>query len=549
MEVISMEELAQAVVDHPEAASPEATDSSNRGKGQQAKPARRGKKSPNACLNTIADAQQDLFKSLWKSSLLSGVLGVHGWYRIEPVIIASLITEGPLLLIGTHGTAKTYFFERLAKVLGLECRFYNASLLNYDDLVGVPVPTEDNRELMYIPTPSSIWQAQAVFFDEINRTRPELQNKIFPIVHERRVQGIELPLLRYRWAAMNPVTIDDGTVSESGYFGAMPLDHALADRFHFIVRVPDWSDMNDDIRRVLIQGGAEAEPTMPAEVLRRVLDRGRELYAKNHGVNANISEYLMNVISSFSVPDEKNQTPFKVSIRRILILKNNIRALMAALQAMAEEANLEVSSDLLGVTGLMALENSLPQLACGLDLDFAKLQVIHMHSWKETMEKHVMPIYNLRRISDPLERAKAALVLAQTEKHEEIDAALLYFLRKTPKGELPVATLALYMACRKRLSLSPRVLDAMGQILEFLFKPMVRFNDQSFKCAFRNASMYAHYEDTHSLFIIIHTILKKHNINDSNATNMAMNYRKYACEFNGVFMDTMPNNIQQKEIS
>ena len=123
---------------------------------------------------------------------------------MESVVLAALASEDPLLLIGRHGSAKSFLLERLAKALKLDYRFYNASLINYDDLVGIPVPTEDQRSLRYISTKTSIWDAEVVFIDEINRTRPELQNKLFPIIHERRVQGIALERLRYRWAAMNP---------------------------------------------------------------------------------------------------------------------------------------------------------------------------------------------------------------------------------------------------------------------------------------------------------------------------------------------------------
>jgi hypothetical protein len=43
-----------------------------------------------------------------------------------------------------------------------------------------------------------------VFLDEISRCRPATQTKLFSVVHEKRVQGMALPKLRYRWAAMNP---------------------------------------------------------------------------------------------------------------------------------------------------------------------------------------------------------------------------------------------------------------------------------------------------------------------------------------------------------
>ena len=175
---------------------------------------------------------------------LSQPLGLEGWNNLDPIILAALAAEEPLLLIGRHGTAKSFLLERLAGALELEFRFYNASLINYDDLVGFPVPEDDNSRLKFIGTPSSIWDAEVVFLDEINRTKPELQNKLFPIIHERRVQGIPLEKLKYRWAAMNPPPgPEEDEENPDAYLGAEPLDPALADRFSFLVPVPAWSDL------------------------------------------------------------------------------------------------------------------------------------------------------------------------------------------------------------------------------------------------------------------------------------------------------------------
>ena len=161
------------------------------------------------------------------SSLLTKPLGLLGWDKLEPVLLAALATEEPLLLIGRHGSAKSFLLERLAQALQLNFRFYNASLVNYDDLVGIPVPDAAQTALRYITTPTAIWDAEVVFIDELNRTRPDLQNKLFSIIHERRVQGVALEKLRYRWAAMNPPPGDDQEIDEI-YLGAEPLDPALA---------------------------------------------------------------------------------------------------------------------------------------------------------------------------------------------------------------------------------------------------------------------------------------------------------------------------------
>jgi len=175
-------------------------------------------------------------------------LGIVGMESVEPVILAALIQQDPMLLIGPHGTGKSYLLNRLAASLRLQHRHYNASLLNFDDLVGYPLPSGSGG-LDYIQTPASIWGAQSVFIDEISRCRPEVQNKLFSIIHERCVQGLPLRDLVYRWSAMNPPASDDG---DSSYAGSEPLDRALADRFAFVLDIPDWQRLGQEAQERLI---------------------------------------------------------------------------------------------------------------------------------------------------------------------------------------------------------------------------------------------------------------------------------------------------------
>ncbi len=161
-------------------------------------------------------------------------LGVYGYQAIEPIVLAALVSEDPLLLIGKAGTGKTYLLNSLSEALGLAHRHYNASLINFDDLVGFPYPNDDGEEIRYLETPATVWQAESVLIDEISRCKPEHQNRLFSLVHERRIQGLAMPALRYRWAAMNPCHLD----AQGGgdfYEGSQALDQALADRFAFII--------------------------------------------------------------------------------------------------------------------------------------------------------------------------------------------------------------------------------------------------------------------------------------------------------------------------
>ena len=91
------------------------------------------------------------------TGLLQG-LGLIGLSSIEAPVLAALATEEPLLLIGPHGTAKSLMLTRIATALGLTFRHYNASLLNFDDLVGFPLPGKDGQ-LEYMTTPAAVWGA------------------------------------------------------------------------------------------------------------------------------------------------------------------------------------------------------------------------------------------------------------------------------------------------------------------------------------------------------------------------------------------------------
>ena len=197
------------------------------------------------------------------------LLGIVGMEEIEPVVLAALTQRDPLLLIGPHGVGKSYLLNRLAAALGLQHRHYNASLLNFDDLVGYPLPNARGG-LDYIQTPASIWGAQSVFLDEISRCRPDIQNKLFSIIHDRRVQGLPLDALVYRWSAMNPPPTGD---AEPLYAGCEPLDTALADGFPFILELPGWRRLRPEVQERLILT-ADAEPD-PAAAGRPDRDRPR----------------------------------------------------------------------------------------------------------------------------------------------------------------------------------------------------------------------------------------------------------------------------------
>ncbi len=298
----------------------------------------------------------------WKPSRYLSALGVHGFGQSEALILASLITEDPLLLIGRSGTGKTFLLNSLSEALGLEHRHYNASLLSFDDLVGFPFPDQDKGSVSFLETPATVWGAQSVLIDEISRCKPEHQNRLFSLVHERRLQGIRLTRLRYRWAAMNPCSADqDGADS---YIGSEPLDPALADRFGLIVHALDWPDLSEDERTAIANPAGEGALANDGGRLVERLCAWRALF--NEQVNncpKFIIDYVTAVIGNLAIAN------IRISPRRARLMS---RSLLAA-EIATGERSFSLYRDV--------LEASLPQQAQPEPPPQSAIHAAHQAAW------------------------------------------------------------------------------------------------------------------------------------------------------------------------
>ncbi len=66
-------------------------------------------------------------------------LGIYGWKtQDENLLLASLLTGDPLLLIGNHGCAKTHVANKVAQALGRRFLVYDASKAMFDDVDRCP---------------------------------------------------------------------------------------------------------------------------------------------------------------------------------------------------------------------------------------------------------------------------------------------------------------------------------------------------------------------------------------------------------------------------
>ena len=324
-------------------------------------------------------------------------LNLFGLDHLDPVILAALADCQPLLLIGAHGTAKSELLNRVAVALDLEHRHYNASLISFDDLLGYPVPNKARTGLDYLRTPADLWDAESVFLDEISRCRPEHQNKLFSIIHERRIQGLPLEKLRYRWSAMNPPLslYGDDLESEGGYQGSLPLDIALADRFPYVVLVPEFSEINARARRQIISGGG-IQPGGDCG-LPKLIQKAR---IEGKALSGAEVDWATKYVDALVMP--LRDAGIGISGRRAVHLARSVISLYAACRVLGRQEDLVDAA-------FLTLKWGLPQRAQGLAVLESKVTAVHRAAVKAAGEPENGIWQHIRDEKDPVVRVALGL--------------------------------------------------------------------------------------------------------------------------------------------
>ena len=178
-------------------------------------------------------------------------LGIYGWpARDENLLLASLLTGDPLLLVGNHGCAKTHAAGKVAQALGKKFLAYDASKAMFEDILGFPnIHKLQQGEVEYVPSPVTVWDKEMILIDEISRSLPETANRWLEIIRSRKIMGFNTQV-KWVWAAMNPMS----------YSATNALDAALVGRFALFLYPPDALSMeeNDRIRVALHINGDDA---------------------------------------------------------------------------------------------------------------------------------------------------------------------------------------------------------------------------------------------------------------------------------------------------
>jgi MoxR-like ATPase len=360
-------------------------------------------------------------------------LGVYGFDRHETTILAALVTEDPLLLVGRSGTGKTFLLNTLSEALGLEHRHYNASLISFDDLVGFPYPDEAHATVRFLETPATVWSAESVLIDELSRCKPEHQNRLFSLVHERRLQGLRLEQLRYRWAAMNPCTSDQGGTED--YSGSEALDPALADRFALVVSAADWNELTAEQQTAIVAPSGEGQVTPRSEALCRALAHWRERFVEQaNACPRQVTTYVTTVVSAL------NGAGVRISPRRARLLA---RSLVAATIVAGRAAASVFRS---------VLECSLPHSTWGQTVEPAVVAAAHRAGWEASRATGgawihaflaAQPLQRklevlLDRCTDPDEGSQAVAQLIANEKPDWAAAFAFATYPAALAGKLPI---------------------------------------------------------------------------------------------------------------
>ena len=389
-------------------------------------------------------------------SLITEPLGLYGWKKTEPVLLAALLSEEPLLLVGAHGCAKSFVLERLAESLGRTFRAYNASLINYDDLVGVPLPDATRTKLEYLSSPESIWDAEVVFVDEISRTRPELQNKLFPIIYDRRVQGRPLTRLVYRWAAMNPPPseedLDEGTAD---YIGSEPLDAALADRFPYIVSVPEWDDLSSADQRKILADQFAGRHEFPVDIRELVAEARARYEALLPDLASRLTPYVITLVAKL------HAAHYDVSTRRATMLLRSVIAVHAARQVLARAAGEETEPDLYE-SARLALLNTLPDRA-RRRLNVAELTAICKTVWELAALDASDPLVRLMRISNPVLRLRTLVVKKLAVPPDRVAVVIGEGVASAKPHLRRGLALATYFAIRERADVPATTIELLAK--------------------------------------------------------------------------------------
>jgi MoxR-like ATPase len=300
-------------------------------------------------------------------------IGVLGFDPLEKVILAALVTEEPILIIGRPGTDKANLLVYISQALGLSFKKVNAAMTSKLELTGMPVVKDNDDKITFISAPDSVWKKQALVFDLLNEAKPICMSVISSILFEKQINGYPMETLQYRWATMENTDLFNSDMTAFKRRNIY-LEEELVENFAFIIEAPTWDNFSvEEKLEGFISGFTHPVKELNNELI-AFISKLKPLYEEQLLFpKPKLAAYACLVTSLL------NEGGVYVSVQRSLQLLRNL----VALDLVNEHWNEEENKDKMGDTLLLGLTNTLTQKAFHEKIPDRLIHAIHRNMMQQ----------------------------------------------------------------------------------------------------------------------------------------------------------------------
>lgn len=236
----------------------------------------------------ISKGEVEYYRTLLDTCISNIQRKIVGKTRELQIILATLFSQGHVLLEGVPGTAKTLMAKALAATLGLEFKRIQATPdLLPSDVIGVNI--YDPRTGSFVFRKGPVF-TNILLFDEVNRAPPKTQSALLEAMQERQVtvegETYKLPEPFLVIATMNPVETE----------GTFPLPEAQVDRFlaRVMIGYPSIDETIEVLKRFdEIAVLEDLKPVLDRDTVLRLMALSKRIY-----VDENIMRYIATIVEA-----------------------------------------------------------------------------------------------------------------------------------------------------------------------------------------------------------------------------------------------------------
>jgi len=360
---------------------------------------------------------------------LARSLGIVGWDALDAVLLAAVITESPVLVMGPPGCGRGLFLLRLARCLGWE--FHRYDPWNPPVSGDAPANEQETTGRGGRSSRGSVPSCAVVSLDDFDLARPDVQRQLVGMLVERPWSGDRHGPLHLCWAVASPgcplFTAGKGRADAVQNLGVGPV---LLERFDFYLRAPAWQGLTNDEREALLApwdfaGGVRER--LPALV--KAAREGFRLAQEEDPVA--LRKYLVQLEQFLWAQG------ITLSTHRIRVLYRNTLAIHAAARALEgfplERGPWRTRS--MFKSAYLALCHSLPQQAFDDPPEPALLEAVHGQAWAGACTRPRDIAHRLMGLTDPVTRLVCALRSESRLQGDTLGSLILDCLSRIPGEE------------------------------------------------------------------------------------------------------------------